>query len=190
MYEYVSAVLVLLVIVIIYFVWQNKKHLYNSMMTGFWMGDETFLNQSELESMALYVGEDLGGTFSELRRAYLIMTTAGAVIVQKIIYMGLSGSAGIFGSTVSKTLTLRDDAEGNIETGKPEAGLDEATTVSIGKVMTDEPLACDINLSVGVMSWSNEEKVYARFFRNFQDDVQGIDSNGKDIKDNTTSTGV
>lgn len=172
MYEYVSAVLVLLVVVLIYFVWRDKKQYYDAIMTGFWVGDETFLSHSGMDTMSLYVGENIGGAFSEVRRAYLIMAGGGNIILQRIVYLTLRGSAGLFGSKVSKTLKLRDDQEGNVETGPVEPGLDDPTTISIGKVMTDEPMECDMNLSQGVMSWSTGDKVYARFFRNFQDDVQ------------------
>lgn len=166
-----SAILVLLVIIIIYAVWQNKKNMYNSMLKGYWVGDEAFLNQSSLESLSLYVGDNIGGAWSEVRRAYLIMTTSAVVIVQRIIYMNLSGSVGIFGAEVNKTLLLRDDEEGNVEGGTPEPGLDEPTTVSIGKIMTDEPIRCEMNLAQGLMSWSDDEKVYARFFRDYPNDI-------------------
>lgn len=172
MYQYVSASLVILLIVIIYFVWQDKKYYYDTVMTGYWVGDETFLSHTNMDSIALYVGQNIAGAFGEKRRAYLIMTGNGNIIVQRIIYMTLGGSAGLFGSKVSKTLTLRDDEEGSVETGPAEAGLDEPTSISIGKVMTDEPIECDMNLALGMMSWSLGDKVYARFFRNFQDDVQ------------------
>lgn len=172
MYEYACACLVILVIVIMYFVWQDKKYYYDSLMTGYWEGDETFLSQAGMDSISLYVGKNIGGAFGEKRRAYLIMTGNGNVVVQRIFYMSLSGTAGLFGSKVGKTITLRDDEEGSVETGPAEAGLDEPTSISIGKVMTDEPMDCDMNLALGLMSWSLEDKVYARFFRNFKDDVQ------------------
>lgn len=167
----IIAVLVLVVLVLFYILWQTKSDAYNSMIAGLWEGDENFLKQSELTSMILYVGPNIGGAFSELRRAYIIMTTAATVIMQKVIYLNLDGSAGLFGSNVTKTLSLTDDEKGNVESGDPKPGLDDSDTVSVGKVITDAPMTCNISFGIGCMVWENEERIYARLFRNYRDDT-------------------
>lgn len=167
----VIAILVLIVLVLIYVMWRNKCAAYESMIAGLWEGDENFLKRSELTSMIVYIGPNIGGVFSELRRAYIIMTSAAVVIMQKVVYMSLTGSVGISGNSVEKTLSLADDERGNVESGDPKPGLDSSDDVSVGKVITDTPMTCKISFNNGCMMWENEEKIYARLFRNYRDDT-------------------
>lgn len=178
------AVLVLVILVLIYVMWTNKGAAYESMIAGLWEGDENFLKQSELTSMIVYIGPNIGGVFSELRRAYIIMTTAATVIMQKVVYLTLDGSAGIFGSNVSKTLSLADDEHGNVESGDPKPGLDTSDDVSVGKVITDVPMSCNISFSIGCMVWENDEKIYARLFRNYRDDTPADMPFSQDVESN------
>lgn len=167
----IIAVLVLVILVLFYVIWDGKRSAYESIISGLWEGDENFLKEAGLTSMIVYVGPNIGGAFSELRRAYVIMTAAATVIMQKVVYMTLEGSAGLFGNTVVKTLTLADDETGAVESGDPHPGLDDSETVSVGKIITDAPMSCSISFSIGCMVWENEERLYARLFRNYRDDV-------------------
>lgn len=76
MHVYLIAICVIITFIIIYnlFVWNTSA--YEDYLYGFWVaeGDE-FCEQSEIDSMLLFIGEPENGYFSKSRTCYLIIMT-------------------------------------------------------------------------------------------------------------------
>ena len=86
--NYITGVIIAIVIIVVYFILTCNKSKYEKYMYGFWIGDESFCEESETESMLLFIGEpvDNGFTFSKSRNSYIIINDAeGPVCNQSFV---------------------------------------------------------------------------------------------------------
>jgi hypothetical protein len=140
--------LVILILLIIVINSYQKRSLCNSLLTGLWVGDDTFCQDAGIDGMMLYIGT---GEYST-HPAYLIMYTQEAVIMERKIALHLDDwlISPFLSSEVYLNCRLEDVSE-----------MSPDITDFIAERFT-------IKLSIirGQMDWvDDQDKMYAKLYR-------------------------
>lgn len=161
--NYVTAIICVCVLVVLYVLAIYNQSAYEQYLTGFWSAEnDEFCDDSGIESMLLYVGSPTGWT-SATRRCYLIITDD---ICNQLVTMsyrrGWSG-IGISKYNIAATLDFQDD-----DSDKSDP------------VMPPRVSVC-VNMLDGTLEIRDNEKVYARLHK--QHDITNLTSRMKSSSD-------
>jgi hypothetical protein len=158
-------VIIVLVFVLAYVVVINtsrhESHIRHH-LRGLWIADDDFCNDAGIDGMIIYIGEydsEISG-----HKAYLIMYSGNAVVVEKKFSFQIGGYVPDFyllhQAQLSKSLWLKDE--------EPES----EETMELKEVMPLE-LRLEIDFGEGSMVWKDEDKVYARLYKDNYSSLRG-----------------